>query len=599
MGLNGSKVCFFHKAVCTMRYLLVVIGALLAMATASEAKIIRLPSATVPSVVVGVELDTVVRLVVTEQLALGSSIISAEIRGEGSTSAFRVRQNTFRDTISIGKPFSVEVAFLPRAVGRHSGELLLLVGSKQQQSDSIIVTLTGIGVSLRVVPKTLDFGTVQRGVLQEKSFAIFNDGAQAIVVHLGSIEPPFRFSKAQTGQGLSVAAQGFTDVSVECYSNKPGTYVSQVVLTTASENTVRVSDTVELVVTVSEYSRETVLQFGSVVVGTSKEIPYVIRNPFGKLAEVVVENIEAGDAFEFVPPHRNIFTVPANDSATIFLRFTPQQKGGATTARFSMSSTIPGLTSVVVYLQGRGVSLEGISMEAGVVHANIGDVVALPLFVTMPIDVASELLVSNVDSVQCSFEMLLNSSIAYIAKAAPVDSTYYDAGEVIAHVRTTAYFSDDDTTKGKWPVATIPLQVLLGDVVSTPIKLRNVQWSYNGKVITRKTEVPEGEGKLVVDNIFTWPNGEKRLIAVRRGALELAIVPNPMGEQTTIDASGFTGRAVLSIYTPLGEQVFAKTMDRPSSFTFSRSETQGIAPGLYYCRLSAGRYSLVKLLRVE
>lgn len=580
-----------------MRHFLYVVLVWLAAATALQARIIELPRVEVAAVVFGAEHSTTLSITIDEPLEFESRVTGSEVTVTvGTLSPFRVWKDSSRRIVSTGTAFPVEITFTPLELGINRATILLFLES-QQKIDTVRIPIVGVGLPLRIVPRALEFVT-QIGKTQERSFSMFNDGAVSIAVQVSDVSFPFSLSQGQGGTTLTVDAWDSTTVVVRCAADIGGIYNNQLVLSVVSGSLQGSIDSVELRATVQTSNAVETLNFGGVLVGASKKLSYQIHNPLDKPVTFTIGKIIGDNSFAFVKPTADTVFVLARSTAEILVEFVPRSKGGEVSGRFVLGSHDQSLPVTEILLQGKGINLEPIRLQVGRVSANVGDVVPLPITAVIPSELFAELVKSNIDTLAYSFEVVLNASVAHIANAPSIDTTYIEMGNQVVRVQGKVSLVNSSTAE-TIPLAPLSLRALLGDAVSTPIRLRDVAWFRGNAVVAQSDEMPEGVGELTIANIFTWPNGEKRLLNTRRGTLELVLAPNPMSSSVTIGVSGFTGEATVSLYTPLGEQVFQKTIARPSSFAVARSEIPNIAPGLYYCRLSAGRYSLVKLLRVE
>lgn len=534
----------------------------------------------------------------------GTLIVSVPVALNGQQSAIKSVNTSFRKDSTFGiEKYSiagtgrdtafVDVAFRPVVTGVHTDSLVVTLESLE----SIVVPLFGVGLPLRVEPTRLDFGTVWEEEDTTLAYTIYNDGNSSLTVLQSQTVLPFYRSGDD-----EITLPALDSVRVEVHfapgrqQERPESFFFGEIHVATSAG----SDSSQVWLALLGSVRAKVVQeeilFPPLFTGLSDTVDYIFFNRFQEPLHIIIGSIDGSSAFTFTKDYGKAVEVAPGASLHIPVRFTPTERRH--TAVFLISDTEEYLLDEV-RLEGQGL-LQNAQIVADTLHGSVGETMTIPVRFAFGKDMADVLRQTAGTTLDIVCSVAMNASMVDVEHTQVVDSvTYNNSGEIVLHISARIALPIPATGTDTVTMLAIPIRLLLGDADRSRIVIRNTVLWLGGTILFESDSMSQGDGLLIADNIFTWPDGQKRLVNVRKGPLDMEISPNPMQEETAVTISGFSGSALVTIYTPLGVELFRTSRNVSGTFTLTRTELTGVAPGIYYCRLSAGRYSLVKLLRVE
>ncbi len=144
-----------------------------------------------------------------------------------------------------------------------------------------------------------------------------------------------------------------------------------------------------------------------------------------------------------------------------------------------------------------------------------------------------------------------------------------------------------------------PMVAALGDAEATPIDLLHIDWfDSDGGLLNVATNVTGGQ--LTIGDI--WRYGGVRLVNSNAGALAMEILPNPVSFGKVTFRMSYQAPSTLVVYDVMGNSVLALTDVLPApglNPVTLQADTAQLPVGTYYCRLSSGKFSLVRTMRIE
>jgi hypothetical protein len=548
----------------------------------------------IPPVVVGSSLTIPVSVFIPATSQQGNVRIDSIYTGNLTGAViFTVDEWSVRD-IQSDTTIEVRITFHPRTVGKIEDRLLIPL-----PLDTIIVPLIGTGIDLRIAPQELVLGPIDEGQELAKDIWVYNDGNSTVTVRQNRLISPF---VRDGSDSIVISALDSQKVTVHftagLQQNMPiETAFGEIVFVVSdgqNNNTIGIRGI--------SYAATTRAELSFVVTPSeiSQTSVYTFYNRFQEEISVQVTPILGSPGFEFIEDYKAPVRVAAGDSLRIPVRFTPGNgTAGGQTAAFRLLYDTE-VTLAEVRLLGTGLFIRRIDVVADTLHASVGDTVRIPVRLVLSPEIKQVLEQSKAFMLKVGYTMAFNMSMAEVADDPSIDSIVYTDTTMVLYIGTQLALNLPlPATMDTLDINTIAVRLLLGDAERCPIIIRDMVIRTDSTTIFETDAVVNSDGLLIADNVFTWPDGQKRLVNARKGTLEMEISPNPMKDQTQIAVSGFSRDAIVTVYTPLGIELFRRICDEPLSFVLTRNDLPGLAPGIYYCRLSSGRYSLVKLLRVE
>lgn len=213
------------------------------------------------------------------------------------------------------------------------------------------------------------------------------------------------------------------------------------------------------------------------------------------------------------------------------------------------------------------------------------------------IDNFSEELLRDFGVDRVTFTLGLNATIAL-----PLDESL--RGEILDDTddRLIEIAMPYDVEKQGASLVVLPMRGLLGNAEISEVEIDAIEvWRGSELVPALPATLTS---RIVITSIWRDADGRPRLYNPLRGALELAIDPNPVDEsaRVTLTARNLNGDAALMVYDILGKPLLAQPLILSNEVgrQIDLGAHVDIAGGnIYYCRLSSGKFSVVRILAVE
>ena len=295
--------------------------------------------------------------------------VSLELSGDDEFSL-----STTSISVPANDSATFSVTFASDTAGSYSATLQFTVnGTRRSDLDlNLVGTATAAGGTLTVSPTSWDFGSVQVGSSEEKTFTLSNTTDSDISVDISSSESAFTLSTNATtvpANGTATFTVTFSPTEAKGYSGtitiEGGGYTLSVAVSgTGTSGPSPTPGEVTIDVDTSK------LEFGSVTVGQSKDLPRQITVNNGTSSSVnVTVTIEdttslassKGDTVWSVSPASWTVDAGDEDTQTITITFTPstaQDYSGKVTIKVTNSDD-EELGSKTFYVSGTGVWKSG------------------------------------------------------------------------------------------------------------------------------------------------------------------------------------------------------------------------------------------------
>jgi hypothetical protein len=485
--------------------------------------------------------------------------------------------------------YNISLSFTPEVVGVRTDNLI--ISMPYPYTATLIVPLNGQGIDerkpeLSVYPSALDFNDV----------VLSSSAVRQVVVHnTGDLQSSFILQLSDDPNGEFSVTSATTFVlqpderrTIEVYFTPTITGAHTARLLVELPTPFAATRTVWLYgngvgVPVVSMTPDT-LDFGSISTTSDIQVrTLTIRNTGTADAPLQME-FPTGSIFE--PDGSVPSVVRMGRDARISVVFRPQQEG-----RYEVEAMVrAGDASFPVVLIGeykRPVQ----PPQLAIVHvpeitANIGQQFVVPFVLDA---VTSGI---SYEAVACRITLRFNASLMVpVNSVASVDSTA--GGFRTLTVSTPVSWLAPGNT-----LLTLPMIAALGDAEATVIELLDVEWLDGaGNVLTAQTQTRNG--RLIIGDI--WRQGGVRLVNPNSGDLYMTMSPNPARSDVSFRLL-YKSAAKLDIYDVMGNQVLSLTTSLPGPGTSPVSVEADISQlplGIYYCRLSAGKFSLVRTLRIE
>ncbi|OQY27097.1 MAG: hypothetical protein B6244_11650 [Candidatus Cloacimonetes bacterium 4572_55] len=247
---------------------------------------------------------------------------------------------------------AVPVLFTPVAEG--DVEALILIYNNDNDENPTSMTLQGEGVfgNLNLSATSLDFGIVKVDSTARRIVDLTNAGTGEIVVE--SIEHDLLAFHADVETPLTIAPGQVHSMTIEFVPTEAGMYHDTLVLTTRRSGTFYIemngAGGQPDIHTATDY-----YDFGSIDVGFAQPGEFLVYNR-GLFSLTIEEIVYPQNPFEILFPINLPYVVPAQDSLTIEMRFTPQTTGDFSDA-FLILSDDPETPILYIDLWGTGVPL--------------------------------------------------------------------------------------------------------------------------------------------------------------------------------------------------------------------------------------------------
>ncbi|MFQ6094283.1 MAG: choice-of-anchor D domain-containing protein, partial [bacterium] len=271
-------------------------------------------------------------------------------------------------TVVRGATHNIVVRFAPTSGGTKNGGLQIL--STDPDEGGLIVPLTGQGCSLQdiaVDPASWDYGVVDLGGYEEKSFVVSNDGCQDLAVTGTSLvgADPDQFSIVSGGGAFTIPQGGSHDVVVRFAPTSTGNKSAALRITSndPDEPTVDVEVTGGVCVFPDIVVDPETWDYGSVDVGADVDKEIIISNDGCQDLEVTGTGLVGADSDQFsIVSGGAPFSVAQGETHGVTVRFSPSSPG-TKNAGLRINSNDPDQGVVTIPLNGLGCGDPDIAMD--------------------------------------------------------------------------------------------------------------------------------------------------------------------------------------------------------------------------------------------
>jgi len=267
-----------------------------------------------------------------------------------STKYFSLTAPSLPVVIAAGQSVSLSVKFTPNAAGPFTGTVSVSSDASNTTSN---LSLAGTGVAagqMTLNPSSQDFGSVTLGSTQAQSVTLTNTGGSSVNISQASVSGAgFQLSGISTPLTLNGAQS--TTFTVAFSPQSAGNASGTVTITSDASNstlTMALSGTGTSTVGQLAVSPGT-LGLGNVVVGTSGSASGSLT---ASGASVTVSNATTNNSAFSVGGLALPLTIPAGQSASFTVTFSPQVKGAASASLTLTSNAQP--STIIETLTGTG-----------------------------------------------------------------------------------------------------------------------------------------------------------------------------------------------------------------------------------------------------
>ncbi len=246
----------------------------------------------------------------------------------------------------------VTVTFSPTTAKSYSGNII--IDNDDSDEPGVIVSVSGTGVpapEIEVLPASLSFGSVTVSASSQKTFTIRNIGTA--LLNVNSITSPDGFT-VHPSTGFTVSENGNRIVTVTFSPTAVKSYSGNITINSDDPDepqvTVNVSGIGSLLLAPEIEVLPASLSFGSVIVNTSSQKTFTIRNT--GTAVLNVSSITAPEGFTV--DKSTAFTVSANDSQVVTVTFTPSEEWSYS-GNIVINSNDSDEPQVIVSVSGTGI----------------------------------------------------------------------------------------------------------------------------------------------------------------------------------------------------------------------------------------------------
>lgn len=456
----------------------------------------------------------------------------------------------------------------------------------------IVIDVQGEGVFPKVTAATINFGEVIVNETSTATTAVRNTGIDTIrLTSVVSSNPAFIVSNA--GPTL-LAVDEELPIDIHFTPNRTGAFTELLWVTVDY-----LPDPLPVVVTGMGIANDVPLpriavdkddlDVGEIVVQTSTTASFVISN-LSTTQSVQVTTLQfltgsrAVFDFETAPPVP--FVIEAGDTYPVTVQFRPDIVG-ETSAIISIKSTANSLT-VVVHGKGKEelppsvIDTVRIAMPGKKVV--IGQVFDIAPTCEQPIETGAMLAKRGITGVRAVLKW--NASVLF-----PTGTHSRTVTSGICSVIVEAPLSV--TADGV--LFRLPVKTLLGNAESTTVEIAEWEWLPVSANKDRLRIVYTDTCQIAVSDV--WRDGDgPRLVNPFAGELQLDIVPNPFTDRTTINIAPAGREVTLQIYDMLGTLVLDLTDRLRDTDSVEVPASELPSAGMYYCRLTADGYVLVRTI---
>lgn len=213
--------------------------------------------------------------------------------------------------------------------------------------------------------------------------------------------------------------------------------------------------------------------------------------------------------------------------------------------------------------------------------------------VEVPVIVSEGMKLVNFPITACRIVVRFNASIFFPKLPFPVESDSVSGG-----MRTLAFTMPIGQPEPGDTLFSLQGIISLGDAESTVVEIVEMQWLNGSTSVPVQTATQSG--RLLIGDIWRDQAGV-RLINPNGGGLVLQVMPNPAHERVSFQLR-YGENTQLEIFDLKGNQVLSLTDKLPqkdATSTTMQVDISQLPAGSYFCRLSSGNFSLVRILRIE
>ncbi|UCE20327.1 MAG: choice-of-anchor D domain-containing protein [Gemmatimonadota bacterium] len=277
----------------------------------------------------------------------------------GNPDQFSIRSGGGGFTVSSGQTRNIEVRFSPTSGGIKNAGVQIL--SNDPDQGGVIVTLTGRGCpfqDISITPASWDFGIVDLGNYEEKTFVVSNQGCQDLQV-LGTNlvgADSDHFDIMSGGGAYSIAGDDTHDVVIRFTPTTSG--AKSIVLRITSDDPDE--GTYDVTITGGVCSHPDIetnpgsWNYGSVAIGDYEEKTVTVSNTGCQVLSLTGIGLVGANTNQFSITSGNI-TIDLNHGEThnVVIRFSPTSEG-TKSAGLRISSNDPDESTLTVPLNGYG-----------------------------------------------------------------------------------------------------------------------------------------------------------------------------------------------------------------------------------------------------
>ena len=300
-------------------------------------------------------------------------------QGSVSPATFTLSGLSYPLTLAPGQSASFTATFTPTQSGAQSGSISMSATTSssvssfryrvRRQSSSTSQTLniavggTGLtGGQLVVSTASLNFGSVVTGQSQTLSGTISNSGGTAITVSQAAVTGN-GFALNGVTTPMTLAPGQSANFNVAFAPKTVGAATGALSITSSAPNVVpSISLSGTAVSPAALAASPTSLSFGTVVVGNNKKLATTLTNSGG--AALTISQFTITGAGFAMDPLNTPMTIPAGQSATLNVTFSPQSSGNAS-----------GSVAIIANGSPTNLSLSGIGSTAGSLTASSSSLV--------------------------------------------------------------------------------------------------------------------------------------------------------------------------------------------------------------------------------
>lgn len=274
---------------------------------------------------------------------------------------------TLPQTLNDGQTLTVPLTFTPTATGTTGGTLSVTISGRAQP---LQFSLTGTGQAaaalLTATPPVVSFGGVLVDGESAETITLGNAGGQPLTVTGVSLpDAPFTIDAPPVAGSTVIAPGEANNYTVRYRPTAVGDYVDQLtVTTTGGTKTVGLSGSAGLGPKL-ELSDDDGWSFGDVAVGTSAIASLTFTNAGDSPMTITRSKPPTSGPFEVLDALDEGTSIPAGESRTIRVRFTPTTSGPASAAWSVNAGDGAG---------ARSIPMAGVGRTPGHLTAGAGDV---------------------------------------------------------------------------------------------------------------------------------------------------------------------------------------------------------------------------------